>query len=180
MTLSSDRRAARGVLSGGALALAFAAAFGHAGGEPKADPVRAETLTVSSDVPPIPVLALRGAPPGLAKPAAHARRPKRRRAGDAAPARPHLTEQHADPSPGSPAAATPLAPRPRRRASPAPSGGGRRSGGGNSGAGGGDSTDNGAVTPAVTPAPVQVAPAPVEPDPVEEDPAEDRPPVDAP
>lgn len=168
MSLSSQHR---GMFGAGALVVAFLAAFagGHAGGEPRrVVPVRAGTLTVARDLPPIPAPALGGAPPALAKPAAHARRPMRHR-NHAAPS-PRAPDQPADPKPSSPAPAP--APRPNRGPGPAQSRGGGRSTGDHSGG----SAGSGPVTPAATPVPGQLTPPPVEP-PVEEDPAPDAEPA---
>jgi hypothetical protein len=147
-----------GMLGAGALVLAFGAAFvfGHAGGEPKAVPVRSEMLTVSRDLPAIPALAVPGTPPALAKPARRADSPKRHRRDQASPTRP--AEPRADPNPDAPSVSRPAAAGGRGTSR-------RRSGGANSG--GGDSAPYRAATPAATPAPVQATPAPVEPEPEE-------------
>lgn len=165
------RRRLRAPVAAGAVALSFgtAFAFGHTGGGvPESEPVRGATLTVARDLPAIPALAVSGAPPALAKPVRRVH--SRKRHVDDAPQRHRVVEQ------ALPVATDPSAPRPA--AGPAPSRGGRRSGGGARSTGGergGGSTGDGAASPVVTPAPVQVAPAPVEVAPEEES-DEDAPP----
>ena len=70
-----------------------------------------QVIAVAHDVPVIPALALRGAPPALAKPARHHPH-KAGRTADNSPALPGPADERADPTPVAPAGARPSAPRP--------------------------------------------------------------------